>query len=124
MSLQKKYQQFELDKYLGEMKILCKETPLDSSSIAGVLKNICDVMNDPTAGQSLQKKAEKAYTKALARVPGDILDEVKSKLLIRPPVSLDETVLAQIRTEISMVRQFRELIVALYVLLQLFSKKV
>jgi len=117
MNLQKEDQQLKLDEYLGEMKRLCKETPLNSSSIAGVLENINDVMNDQTAGQSLQQKAKRAYKKAVARVPGDIFDEVKSKLLIRQPVELDQTKLDRLSAEISMVRQFRELIVALYVLL-------
>jgi hypothetical protein len=117
MNLQKEDQQLKLVNYLGKMKILCKETPLISSSIAEVLWGICNIRDDSSHTQKLRDSAEKAYKKAIKRVPSEIKADVEKQLSVRPTVSLDEAVLELIRTEISVVRQLRQLIVALYVLL-------
>ncbi len=110
-----KEQQCELEKYLGKIKLFCRENPPNISSIIEVLWGISNIRDD--SSQKLRDSAEKAYKKAINRVPPEIKSNIEFQLSVRPHVSLDETVLAQIRTEISMVHQFRELIVALYVLL-------
>ena len=118
MSLVKgKDKKLELDTCLGVMRTLCIENPPNISSIVDVLLGICNIRDDSSNTQKLRDNAEKTYKKAIKRVPLTIKSEIEIQLSVRPPVNLDETVVARIHTEISMVSQFRELIVALYVLL-------
>ena len=102
---------------IEKAKKACKSENPPIHDIVSALRVISDIHDDSSNTLKLREIARKAYNKAINRVPSEIKADVELQLSVRPPVCLDETVLAQIRTEISMVHQFRELIVALYVLL-------